>query len=383
MERQSHDLSNPSVDISADNKVYTMLTTLENVRLQSKGILPVMGPQLAQRTKELQNNARLLCGKLLEVLSNKEKFTHSPEAKLIIRTPPAQQDEDIDIEKAVITIEGNCDEAFGLPDSSIPAMDWHKFTGRTDENTAGQWKRALSMAVSTSVVSKFLNDNYILSYNRKKCFRIFSAKYTQYYNKFAETEVYVVEMLKPRIYGDEKINLSIRALDMALRYRFMFLEQEESRFSPIKFSAMSLDDLKPKVAEMIDELNLLIWQSEEYGLRAPDAIITLLGVSFVPELDKRRQEWEKEKQTLYSAAVELLGVKKLTYDVKSTFVKVVETFCESNRPMSRQYIETVFEHLRKWIDRHFASTSQQINYHTNPLTQLGVPSPLETPLPPT
>ena len=115
---------------------------------------------------------------------------------------------------------------------------------------------------------------------------------------------------------------------------------------------MGLDEVRRNVAEMLDELNLLIWESEEYGLSAPDAIIKLLGVSYVLQLDSLRQSWENQKQALYSAAVEVLGIKKLTYSDKAKFVKAVETFCESNEPMSKQYIETVFELFCKSMDKH-------------------------------
>ena len=256
MEGQSNELSNTSVDIAADNKVYSLLVRLENIRTQYKEITYAMGPAAHDRDTLLRNNARLLCGKLLQIMSNKERFVQTPEAKLIIRTPPPRPGEDIDIENALITIEGDCAEAFGFTKLAIPALDWRKFTSKADDNTVGQWKRALTIAVSTSVTSDVLNDNYVLSCDQKKCFRIFSAKYTQYYNKFSETEVYVVEMLKPRRYGDEKLNLSIKALEMALKYRFMFLEGEESQFSPIKFAAMGLDEVRRNVAEMLDELNL-------------------------------------------------------------------------------------------------------------------------------
>ena len=82
----------------------------------------------------------------------------------------------------------------------------------------------------------FLDDNSILSFDKKKIFRIFISQITHYYNNDSEVQIYLIEVLRRKDYGDPDSTLLLHALEVSLSYRFMFLEKL-SQFSPVYFMA--------------------------------------------------------------------------------------------------------------------------------------------------
>jgi len=228
------------------------------------------------------------------------------------------------------------------------AIDWKYFTSKAEETIALQWKRALNSLVSLSRESNFVNDNYVLSYNGKKSFRIFTSKYTEYYGNDSEIEVYVVEMLKRKDYGDRLTTIYLQALEVALRYRFMFLE-ETSEFSPLIFAAENPDTLQGRVSEMIDELNFILLTAQEYGLDNPTVIIGILGKGAIVTLDAQREAWERDRAALYKAATDVISLKEVKYEDKKKFVSEVQTFCDHNHDTSANYINAVLRALQEQI----------------------------------
>jgi hypothetical protein len=167
---------------SINDKFAKLLYDIEDMRLgrnpdpASKNTTKV----LKDRTAILDENTKELGSKLISLLRNKEKIVIIPKAKVIIRSAGGQLIDRQYLNGAIISLEGDCSESFGFKDESLPNMDWRTFAAKTDETTALQWQKAFSKLMTLSKSSNFLNDNYILSYSKKKVFRIFVSKYTQY-----------------------------------------------------------------------------------------------------------------------------------------------------------------------------------------------------------
>lgn len=111
-------------------------------------------------------------------------------------------------------------------------------------------------------------------------FRIFSTAVTSYYSSEIEYQVYVVEVLRRRDHGDPDTTLLLKALDVNLAYRFMFLE-DTSEFSPSIFRATKPNELKDRASGLIDQLNVLLLSAEQYELGEPKNIIRILEVPYV------------------------------------------------------------------------------------------------------
>jgi hypothetical protein len=78
-------------------------------------------------------------------------------------------------------------------------------------------------------------------------------------------------------FGDPTTTMLLKAISVGLQYRFMFLEGKISEFSPDNFNATMQEDLRGKIAEMIQQLDYLLWYSRDAELRKPENILRMLG----------------------------------------------------------------------------------------------------------
>ena len=339
------DLQNASL---IDDKFEKLLYDIEDLRLgrNPEPFSKTTTKILKDRTAILDENAKELGSKLISLLRNKEKISNMPKAKVVIRSAGGQIIDRQYLNGAIISLKGDCSESFGFKDESLPNMGWRTFAAKTDETTALQWQKAFSKLMPLSKSSNFLNDNYILSYNRKKIFRIFVSKYIQYYSNEEEYQFYIVEMLRLKDYGDKQTTKYLKALEVGLGYRFMFLE-ETSEFSPIVFKTEELGKFADRVSEMIDALNFLLLIQDQYELNESKTIIDIFGTGISDNVDTLRDAWEKDKSKLYLEANSLVAKDLITYEDKRRFVETVTEFCEHNLKGNATYVEAVLEKFRK------------------------------------
>src|SRR5207245_1353689 len=113
------------------------------------------------------------------------------------------------------------------------------------------------------------NSQVIISSDDKHVYRIILTTSTAYYNSTREFNLYFVEALRPKDYGDRNTTLLLSGLEIVCRFRFMFLE-EQSEFSNRNISALPLDRIPDLARGLIRELNLLRRDSQEAGLDQPN-----------------------------------------------------------------------------------------------------------------
>jgi hypothetical protein len=337
-----------------DGMIFKLLCDIESIIDQTKDVStagPASITRNEQRSEILREHARDLCRQILELMLGREKSVDYPKAKLTVRTQPAPpRNNGCDaIENATIRIEGNCYDAFGLSQSGNTSLRWPEFTAEAENDIARQWRKALTSLISSSQASNFIEDNSILSFDRKKVFRIFKSRVAVYYSNESEFQIYVVEILRRKDYGDDATTLLLKALEVSLAYRFMFLE-ETSEFSPTLFRATKLGDFKARVSEMVDGLNLLLLTANEYRLNDPKSIIDILGSKATENVDGLYRKWDREKDKLTNAAKDLQKIKEISYSDKEEFIAVISSFCEHTEEMNRNYTAAVLAGLHKRID---------------------------------
>jgi TIR domain len=333
-------------------KIVSMLADLDNVvnRAGFEGSGSDIRLQ-RERYDTLEKNAQALYLDVLGLMLSREMSVDYPKTKLIIRTQPSLQSGGVfdPVETAIIRIEGNGHEVFGLPEPHDQPIKWSELTSRADEDIAFQWRKALTSLMSSSKGSNFIDDNSIISFNRKKVFRIFTAAVTSYYSSEIEYQVYAVEILRHRDYGDPDTTLLLKALEISLAYRFMFLE-DTSEFSPSIFRATRLDKLQGRASDLVDQLNLLLLTADQYELGEPKNIIKILGIPTSNEIDDKFRQWDKEKESLYQATRKLLTLKSVDYSDSSEYVGKVQAFCQHTRQMNESYTAAVLEELDKRLE---------------------------------
>jgi hypothetical protein len=179
-----------------------------------------------------------------------------------------------------------------------------------------------------------------------------------YYNNSTEYHVYVVEMLRPRDHGDHDTTLFLRAMEVGLGYRFMFLEAL-SDFSPAVFQTEDLQDFRKRVVRMINSLNLLIHTSKAYELDNPKSIIMIIGRDVTEKIEELYTTWNTKKHALYEAAKSIIIADNISYVDRTAFISVLNTFCESKRGMNRDYTTRALHSLTDRISKESAKDNAQ------------------------
>lgn len=335
-------------------QIVKLLADLENLFNQTK--LVNTGADIIiqqERFETLEKNAHALYLDVLSLMLAREMSVDHPKTKIIIRTQPSLYTggKFDSLETSIIKIEGKGHDVFGLPEPYGEFFKWSELISRADEDIAFQWRKALLSLISSSKTSEFIDDNSIVSFDRKKLYRIFASSVTEYYSNETEFEVYVVEILRRKDYGDPDTTLLLKALDVSLSYRFMFLE-ETSEFSPIVFKATKLSELQVRASDMIDQLNLLLLTADQYELGDAKNIIRILGIPASSEIDERFKQWDTQKNILYQATKDLLKIKDMGYSEKSGYIVKLTAFCEHTRQMNESYTAAVLDGLHKQFGVH-------------------------------
>ena len=287
-----------------------------------------------------------LCQQLFADICNRERSVVIPKSKLIIRVQPGAQAGQNLLANAVVQAQGPCYDSFGLhqEDQSYDWNDFLKFASSADISYS--WNEAFRALLISLSTNDFVENNTILSFDRKRAFRIFVARLTTLYSGAREYHIYVIPLLKPKDYGDPTTTVLLRALQVSLGYRFMFLEGP-SPFSPNIIRATQLSDLPSTVSAMQSALNLLLQLADDGGLSNPGVVVSLLGVDGIEEI---YASWDKEKKGLYDAAGRIL-TGAIDPGVKAAFVAQLNTFCEHTRDLNKRYTARVMDALQARISQ--------------------------------
>ncbi|QIG50574.1 hypothetical protein G5V57_24290 [Nordella sp. HKS 07] len=350
-------LSNRHARNSPDNMIFRLLGDIEDV-IHACGIGTVgRTVSLEGRIEQLRAHSVNLCTRLFELMLNREKSVVIPKSKLVITV---KGDEAISIEDATLRIEGPCNEAFGLEEGLSGPITWAQFTSKAQgEDIRFAWHEAFTALMGAAKKSNFIENNMILSFDRQKSFRIFTSRIANFYSNATEFEVYIVEILQGKDYGDPKTTLLLKAMEIGLQYRFMFLEKDQSEFSPIVFRAVTKQKMKKKVLDLLNGLNLLLQKSQQYGLNESKNIILIMKDAS-SELDTLFQIWDREQTALYSAATTILNIKDVSESDKATFIRTLESFCEHTNAMNKSYTSSVLGLLQDKIKGDEASLRREM-----------------------
>ncbi|WP_029586689.1 toll/interleukin-1 receptor domain-containing protein [Bradyrhizobium sp. URHD0069] len=285
-----------------------------------------------------------LCQKLFSDISNRERSVVIPKSKLIIRVQPGIRLKRDALTTVSVQTQGSCRDSFGI-DQDDQVYDWESFLKfASSEDVAYAWNEAFRSLLASLNTTDFVENNTILSYDRKRTFRLFVARLITLYSGIREYHVYVIPLLKPKDYGDPSTTLLLKALQVSLGYRFMFLEGS-SDFSPDIIRATKLTDLQSRVSAMRNSLNMLLQIADDGGLNDPEAVVAILGVEGIEEVFEM---WDKEKKSLYMAAGKIL-VEPVDAGVKAAFVAQLSSFCDHTRDLNQRYTSRVMDALQQRI----------------------------------
>jgi len=326
-----------------------------------KRIQSIINPGFNDQELETSNSQiEESAGRLIDVIHDqlKQRVFHEnfPERKIIVRTPLPGRGASPDQMLARATIEffGRFD-SFGFETPRSGPLPWNDFSGAiADADIAQAWTNTVQMLVSAALRGDFRDNRQIVTTReRDRAFRMFVARSIIYYSAVHEIHIYIVE-IRYKDYGDVTTTMLLKAISLGLQYRFMFLERAASDFSPETFNATLPDQLRPKVAEMVQQLNYLLWFSSDAGLRKPENILIILGEGVKhEEISDQLTKWEGAKASLYSAAQKVLSSsddKELVRN-QGEFVTALQNFCDNTRVMNEDFTSRVMLALERIVSK--------------------------------
>lgn len=336
-------LKNPAAPLKAGNGRDPICKLLKRIQ----GIINPPGltdEELDTINESLQKSAARLTAIVHDELRKRVYLENFPERKIVIRTANAEARSDNPLADASVEFYGHFD-AFGFdPPEAGRAIPWAGFVAEIAREDIGRaWADTVQMLVTASVRGDFRdNRQTVTSRDRERAFRMFVARSIIYYSGMHEIHVYIVE-IKYRDFGDPTTSMLLKAISIGAQYHFMFLEGKASEYSPETFNATLQDELRGKIAEMIQQLDYLLWYSRDAGLRKPANILQILGEVKPGEIEQRAAAWEDAKAKLYASAQAVLGSKndQEMLQKKIEFVRVLKSFCDSTRLLNEDFTAKV------------------------------------------
>jgi hypothetical protein len=173
--------------------------------------------------------------------------------------------------------------------------------------------------------------------------------FVTYVSKQTEIHIYIVE-IKSREYGDKETTQLLKAVSVGLRFRFLVLEQD-SEFTPqnLGFPTMTLDVLKPKITELLSQMNLILRDANQAGLQNPQ-ILRRIWNGNAAKVQDMMAIWERARADLYLTADQVLHATDTNFaDKKAAFISSLTKFCEETEMMNREFTAKVMHLLAETI----------------------------------
>jgi hypothetical protein len=246
---------------------------------------------------------------------------------------------------------------FGLPSTE---MTWAEFQQQARHSKfCDSWVDSISQVVTFSLKNQLAKDNsqVIVSYDGKEAYRVILTTGVRYFNGNREFNIYFVELLRRR-FGDPGTTLLFEGLELACRFRSLFLERN-SEFSSTACKLARPEALKDFASNLERELNLLRRDALDagiddagqwVGLANPDLLVRVAEAwrplelrlhEAVKELRKSAETREAAERTA-QAAKPLEGVESHREPLVSV-LKEIET---TMRPLNADVIAEMAEKLK-------------------------------------
>jgi hypothetical protein len=280
-------------------------SVVESRRRYDESVLDEVRARIAESATDLYKI-------FFEDFQNRVFTQRFPERKIIVRYPdaPIERLGDLPPETTLEFIGGTF-EIFNINPPPDKPISWQKFINQMPlDDTSKEWTDIIkSLVISAKQGDLDENRRLLASSDRRRFFRLFISRSIIYYSKRTEVHIDVVEV-KQRDYGTPKTTMLLKAIQVGLIYRTLFLEGASSEFSPQTIRVTMPEDLPNAVRKLLQELDYVLWLSTDAGLRKPQNINLIFPDWPRGELEKRLKQWEKLKFDLTSSGYRCLARKE-------------------------------------------------------------------------
>ena len=333
------------------NAVVTLLNRISDIMLAFSGIERT-AETLATIQGAISKTARKLYSDIHVYLQGRIFSEIFPERKIVIRSdnPIEFEADGANLNNCRIELVGKYFDSFGIPEySGGREFTWADFLARMDPTAVGAWRESIRLLVSS--VLQGSGDNYIVISTIQKdvAYRLFVSRVVTYVSKQTEIHIYIVE-IKSREYGDKETTQLLKAVSVGLRFRFLVLEQD-SEFTPqnLGFPTMTLEALKPRITELLSQMNLILRDANQAGLQNPQ-ILRRIWNGNAAKVQDMMAIWERARSDLYLTADQVLHATDTNFtDKKAAFISSLTKFCEETEMMNREFTAKVMHLLAETI----------------------------------
>jgi hypothetical protein len=302
-----------------------------------------------------RESATQLYGKFFEDFQNRVFTENFPERKIIVRFREDAPVDNLGDLRPDTTLEfiGESFQIFKINPPPEKIVSWEKFIKRIPHGeTSTEWADIIKSLVITAKQNDFSENRRLLaSSDGKQFFRLFVARSVVYWSGVTELHIYVVEV-KSRDYGDPTTTMLLKAIQVGLIYRSLFLEGRSSEFSPETIQFTLPQDLPKAVRKLLQELDYVIWMSNDAGLSQAQTIGLIYPGWKKGMLEERFKQWDALRSSLTSSGLKVLGAKREDLEAaKSEFEDRLALFCSATLPMNNEFLSNVLLLLERAVKK--------------------------------
>ncbi len=282
--------------------------------------------------------------------------TLKPQKQIIVKTDSASleaTDNSLpDTAQLTPVGSGSSMAIFGLPDATLT---WQEFVSQVSEHKLGSsWCEAITRVITSSLPNQIEIDNsqVIISSDEGHVYRLILTTSATYFNGHREFNLYLVEALRPKDYGDKATTRLLNGLEIVCRFRFMFLE-ERSEFSQANVLAIRLERVPDLARDLLRELNLLRRDAQEAGLDQPSFWSAYVSWEVVLAMGRN---WAPNEVKLRATLAKLLTLKRASAPsnelsaLRGELAQTLEAVRKSTRTHNQLLITEMTSKLKSMIE---------------------------------
>lgn len=235
---------------------------------------------------------------------------------------------------------------FGLPSQDLTWAEFGKLT--QNSKFRNSWIDAITSVVTSSLQGQLDVDNsqLIVSNDERHAFRVILTTSTRYFNGLREFNLYFVEYLRPRDFGDHSSTLVLKGLELCCRFRFLFLEKN-SEFSYMNVRMAQPARFHELVRNIERELNLFQRDAIEMGLDKAHVWADFVDWKYLQEMSA---VWYPLDAKIREKCRQIRGIKEdsdALFQHRDSLADTIEELETTIQPLNTQLIRGLTDTLKK------------------------------------
>ena len=195
-----------------------------------------------------------------------------PNKQITIKVSRALNEHDAELPpdaKLIPTTGVGTMEVFGLEDKE---MTWAEFLEAVPRSSRHAWSDAITSVVTSSLCGLNIDNSEIIvagyaEEHAPATYRLILPVVTKYFDNSRKFTLYLVQHF-PKEYGSENVTMLLKALEIACRFRFMFLGRS-AKFRCANVGLASPERIQEMAKALQDELNAMAREMSNAGLAQP------------------------------------------------------------------------------------------------------------------